>query len=362
MALQLPAANAQKVNKMKAAVLYGPEDLRVEEYPQPSADPGAIVLKVMACAVCGSDLRIYREGNVRIVGPRIIGHEIAGEVVEVGDNVSKFVVGDRVSVGADIPCGVCGHCLAGRGNCCDTNYAMGYQFDGGFADFVKLPPMMVEMGPVRKFDDDLPYELAALAEPLACCINGYELAPIPTNGTVVIFGGGPIGLMLALLGRHYGARQVIVVEPSETRRQTAANLAADSVIDPTVENPVEVIMALTDGLGAETLFTACPVVATHEQAIASVAKRGYVNLFGGLPKSAPPISLLSNHLHYREAFVTGSHGSTPKQHEIALDLISRGVIDLKPLITHQVSLVGIAGGIEAAAVGNAIKVIVKPLS
>jgi len=345
---------------MKAAVWHGPEDLRVEERPRPEAIPGSIVLKVMACAVCGSDLRIYREGNVRIEVPRIIGHEIAGEVVEVGEGVNKFAVGDRVSVGADIPCGECPQCLAGRPNCCDTNLAMGYQFDGGFAEYVRLAPIVVELGPVQKFNDDIPFELAALAEPLACCINGYELAPLPRNGTVVVFGGGPIGLMLALLGRHYGARQVIMVEPSDKRRETAAELVADHVINPTIEDPVARIMELTGGLGAETLFTACPVAATHEQAIAAVAKRGHVNLFGGLPKTAPPITLLSNHLHYREAYITGSHGSTPQQHATALGMIMDGVINLRPLITHRVALGDIAEGITAATAGDAIKVIVTP--
>jgi L-iditol 2-dehydrogenase len=345
---------------MKAAVWYGPEDLRVEERPKPAVAPGSLVVKVEACAICGSDLRIYREGNARIEEPRIIGHEISGQVVAVGAGVDGFQSGDRISVGADIPCGDCAHCLAGRPNCCEINLAMGYQFDGGFADFVRLEPLVVKLGPVRTFGPRLSYELAALAEPLACCINGYELAPAHPGGTVVIFGGGPIGLMLALLGRYYGARQVITVEPNERRRRSAAEISSDIVIDPSREDPVARIMQLTDGLGAETIFTACPVVQTHEQAIAVVAKRGYVNLFGGLPKSAPPIALQSNHIHYREAFITGSHGSTPAQHATALSLISEGAIKLDALITHRVALGNIDQGISAAAAGDAIKVVVVP--
>jgi len=202
-----------------------------------------------------------------------------------------------------------------------------------------------------------------LAEPLACCLNGYERALYVENsgGTVVIFGAGPIGLMLLILGKQlYGAEQVIMIEPSQVRRTLAESLGADCVIDPVAEDAVDTVMSLTHGQGAQAIFTACPAVETHIQAIEMVAKRGVVNLFGGLPKSAPPITVSSNFLHYREAYVTGSHGSTPQQHAKALDLIESGTINVKPLITKTIALDSIHEGITLASSGTSAKIVICP--
>ena len=161
---------------MLAAVWHGPNDIRLENKPVPAVLPGTVLVKVEACAICGSDLRIMGEGNPRINPPHILGHEIAGEIVELGSGVNNYALGDRVSTGADVPCGDCDHCRAGRPNCCDTNFAIGYQFDGGFAEYILLDPLVVKHGPMKKFSKRLSWNHAALAEPLACCINGYERA------------------------------------------------------------------------------------------------------------------------------------------------------------------------------------------
>jgi L-iditol 2-dehydrogenase len=155
-----------KAEKMKAAVMYHLNDLRLEEIEKPVIKPNTILLKVYSCAICGSDLRILGSGNPRVKCPAIIGHEIAGEVVSVGEGIEKFRIGDRVALGADIPCGKCEHCTAGRGNCCDQNYAMGYQFPGGFAEYCLLEPMMVNYGPIIKVPDNVSYDESALMEQL----------------------------------------------------------------------------------------------------------------------------------------------------------------------------------------------------
>ena len=350
---------------MQAAVLYGANDLRLEERPVPIVKPGSILLRVKACAMCGSDLRILRDGSPRITKPRIIGHEVSGEIVEVGAGVKGYSIGDRVSIGADVPCGNCDHCLSGRANCCDTNYAIGYQFDGGYADYILLDPLVVKYGPLSKFNQKLSWSEAALAEPLACCLNGYERALYLENsgGTVVIFGAGPIGLMLLILGKKlYGAEKVVMIEPSQVRRTLAVSLGADCVMDPSAEDVVANVKRLTQGQGAQAIFTACPAVETHTQAIEMVAKRGVVNLFGGLPKSEPPITLMSNFLHYREAYVTGSHGSTPQQHAKALDLIETRTVNVKPLITETIALDSIHKGITLASSGTTAKIVICPVN
>lgn len=348
---------------MLAAVWHGPNDLRLENRPVPKVAPGTVLVKVEACAICGSDLRILGDGNPRINPPHILGHEIAGQIVELGKGVKNYSLGDRISTGADIPCGECIHCKSGRPNCCDTNFAIGYQFDGGFAEYILLDPLVVKHGPMKKFSKKLPWNYAALAEPLACCINGYERAffNIDSGGTIVIFGAGPIGLMLLMLGaNYYNADQIVIIEPSKIRREIANQLGADLVIDPNELDPVQSVMEFTNQQGANLIFTACPIVETHTQAIQIVAKRGVVNLFGGIPKTDLPISLLSNFIHYREAYITGSHGSTPRQHAMALDLIENKLVDISKLVSNTFSLSKIHEGIAIASSGNSAKVIINP--
>ena len=348
---------------MLAAVWYGPNDLRLENKPIPKVLQGTVLVKVKSCAICGSDLRIMGDGNPRINAPRILGHEISGEIVELGSNVINYTVGDRISTGADVPCGECDHCRAGRPNCCDINFAIGYQFNGGFAEYVLLDSLVVKFGPMKKFSKSLSWDYAALAEPLACCINGYERALYSKGmgGSIVIFGAGPIGLMLLMLAKnYYYADQIIIVEPSKIRRELAVKLGDNFLIDPSNEDPVKLVMDLTNRQGANLIFTACPVVKTHAQAIQMVAKRGVVNFFGGVAKTDSPISLFSNFIHYREAYITGSHGSTPIQHSLALDLIEKGIIDISEIVSNNIPLSKIHDGFVIAASGESAKVIINP--
>lgn len=346
---------------MKVAIFEAPKRISVREKKIMPLDSGSIRLKVVSCAVCGSDQRIFKEGNSRITEPRVLGHEIAGEVVELGNNVKKFKIGDRLSVGADIPCGNCSFCNNGQPNCCDINLAMGYQFDGGFAQYVTLNELVVEDGPVQKFDNQTSYDIACMAEPLACCINGFEVALAKTEQKIAIFGAGPIGIMLALLAKYYNCTKLIIIEPNSFRRNFAKKLFHEaSVLNPNETDIVDVIMEETMGHGADILFTACPVVETHQQAIECVAKKGVVNLFGGVPKIAPPIELLSNTIHYKEAYITGSHGSTPKQHSKALDLICNREIILDDLISSKIKLDDINNVFTIEHIANNMKTIIKP--
>jgi len=346
----------------KSAFWYAPGELVVKDNPIPKVIAGSVLIKISACAVCGSDLRIFNDGNPRIKPPRIIGHEISGEVVAVGKGVSKYKIGDLISTGADIPCGKCEHCLNGRSNCCDINYALGYQFDGGFSQYMLLEPLIVKHGPIQIVKNGIEPDLAALSEPLACCINGYERGLIKPGSTIVIFGGGPIGLMLCLLAPIYKANKLILIEPSEERLEFAKNniRSINHFINPIENNPVKEIMNITKGIGADLVFTANSVVKTHEQAVEVVGKRGVVNLFGGLPKTAKKIEILSNNIHYKEAYLTGSHGSTPQHHKKALKLIEENKIRLDFLITHKFPLMDIHKAFEIAKSGKGLKVIVKP--
>ncbi|MHC4180915.1 MAG: alcohol dehydrogenase catalytic domain-containing protein, partial [Planctomycetota bacterium] len=204
---------------MKAAVLEELEKMVVREVDDPQIDDDSALLKVESVAICGSDIRIFHHGNPRLKPPAIIGHETAGTVVEAGKNVTRVKAGDRVAVGADVPCGECSWCRNGLGNNCAINYAIGYQIPGAFAQYMLLPRLVLEEGPVAPFGDVLGFDEAALAEPLACVINGLELVNLSLGKTIVLIGMGPIGCMMIDAARAMGAIKVICVELSPGRME-----------------------------------------------------------------------------------------------------------------------------------------------
>lgn len=345
---------------MKAAVLTGLRQIEIQEVPIPRPTDGSILLKIHACGVCGSDIRIFNNGHSRVAYPAITGHEISAEVVEVGAGVSRFKAGDWLSLGADVPCGDCEWCQNGLGNCCEKNYAIGHQFPGGFAQYCLLSPMTVQFGPLRKVPAGTNMELAALGEPLACCLNGLERISFKPGSSVAILGAGPIGIMLAQAARAFGSPLVILSDIDPGRLDLARVAKADHYLNSSGGTFIEAIMALSNGKGVDAVFTACPSPDAQEDALHIVGTRGAVNLFGGLPSTARPIELLSNVIHYKEITVTGSHGSTPRQHALAVDLITSGRIDLSALITHHFPLEQIEQAFETVQNRKGLKVMVRP--
>ena len=345
---------------MQAAVLEALDSLVVQAIPLPQMDDDSALLRVEAVCICGSDIRILHHGNPRVVPPAIIGHETAGVVVQAGKNVRRVKEGDRVAVGADVPCGQCHWCRNGLGNNCAINYAVGYQIPGSFAQYMKLTRLLLEEGPVTKFSNTLSFEEAALAEPLACAINGLELAHLSLGKSVAIIGLGPIGCMMIDLARRMGATMVIGIQRSRLRLEIAREYQADAYIASEEQDVVARCRELTGGEGPDVVITAAGSVETHRQAIEMVAHRGYVNLFGGLPKNAPPLNILSNTIHYKECFVTGSHGCVPRHHEMAVRLLEQGLVRGKPLITHHFPLNKIHEAFATAEGRTGMKVVLHP--
>lgn len=345
---------------MKAAVLEGIDKMVVKEVPTPEVTEDSLLVRVRSCAVCGSDIRIYHYGNPRVKYPQIIGHEIAGDVVEVGSKVKRFKVGDRVAIGADVPCGECSFCRDGIGNNCAINYAMGYQFPGGFAEYVLINSLVINYGPIHKIPDNLSYDEASMAEPLACCINGLELSRVSLGDVVVVIGAGPVGCMLAELAKVMGAKKVIISQRSKVRLEMAKKFDIDVVVSATEEDLTQRVMEETDGLGADVVLTATSSVEVQAQAIPLVKRRGRINLFAGLPKGSPPLVLDSNILHYKEAFLFGSHGSVPRHHRLALELLSSGRISAKKYISHKFSLDQIMEAFSVVENRQGMKVIINP--
>jgi L-iditol 2-dehydrogenase len=345
---------------MNAAVLEALDRLAVREVPDPKIDDDSALLRVESVAICGSDVRILHHGNPRVQPPAIIGHEASGVVVKAGKHVTRVKEGDRVAIGADVPCGQCHWCRNGLGNNCAVNYAVGYQIPGVFAEYMKLTRLVLEEGPVTPIADQLSFDEAALAEPLACAINGMELVNMSLGKTVVIIGLGPIGCVMIDLARVMGATKVIGVQRSKARMEIARFYGADVYIDSSSEDVVARCREETDGQGPDVVITACGSVEAHEQAVEMVAHRGYVNLFGGLKKDARPLSVPSNAIHYKECFVTGSHGSVPRQHELAVRLLEKGMVRVRPLITHHFPLAQIEQAFQAMEGRAGMKVMVHP--
>lgn len=347
---------------MKAAVFTGLNEMAVRQVPDPElTEAFGVILKVQVCSVCGSDLRIFHHGNPRVHPPQVIGHEVAGEVVEVGSEVKHLRPGDLVAIGADVPCGECHWCREGLGNNCQVNYAIGYQFHGGYAEYMPLNATTVRFGPVHRIPEGLSFEVAALAEPLACVINGLEMSRITLGDTVAVIGAGPAGLMMMKLARSFGATRVIGVQRSRARVQEAIRLGgADTVICSQDGDPVAAVLDATNGEGADVVITANSSVETHLQALHMARQRGRVNYFGGLAKTAPPFEMSSNLIHYKELMLTGSHGSVPRQHRLALDVLARGVIDGQALISHRYPLDQIEQAFAMAEGHQGLKVVVQP--
>ncbi len=345
---------------MKAAVLEALDRIVVKEVEEPRCGPGQAILKVRACAICGSDLRIFHYGNDRVKPPAVIGHEIAGEVVEAGKEVTRVKVGDRVAVGADVPCGTCHWCANGMGTNCAINYAIGYQFPGGFQEYMLLNETTLSFGPVTPIPDGVSFEEAALAEPLACAIHGLELSQFGPGKSLCVIGLGPIGCLMLELSKVFGASRVFAAQRSRARLELARPFRPDArFIATDQEDLVKTVLAETGGGGVDLAITTSGTVQAQKDAVQMVAHRGFVNLFGGL-KNQPELCLDSNLIHYKECFVMGSHGSLPRHHRQAVGLIARGEVRAARYISARFPLADIQRAFRYHESRQGLKVLVQP--
>lgn len=343
---------------MKVARFYAPGDIRVEEAPEPVAGPGEIKIRVRNCSTCGTDAKIQKHGHHHIKPPRVMGHEIAGEVVEVTE-AGEWAPGDRVQVIAAIPCGKCAECRRGRMTVCPNQESMGYHYDGGFAEYMIIPATVLAVDGVNRIPDEIGFAEASVAEPLACVLNGQELARVGEGDDVVIMGSGPIGCLHVRLARSRGAARVFLVDINAGRLEMAARLVhPDAVVHG--EDVVEQVLKLTDGRGADVVITAAASGAAQEQALRMAARQGRISFFGGLPKDNPIIQCDSNLVHYRELTIVGANGSSPAHNARALRLIADGSVPVADLITHRLPLTEVLEGIDIVSRGEAIKVTIEP--
>ncbi|WP_421566860.1 zinc-dependent dehydrogenase [Ochrobactrum sp. EDr1-4] len=340
---------------MKAGLLKEPNNLLFEAVADPKLSAGDVLIRVKAATVCGTDIRIFRgRKTVGVRYPSILGHEFSGEVVDNGGH-SQFACGDAVAVCPAIPCGYCDYCKRGYENICQNLTAIGYEIDGAFAEYIRIPAKAVESRNVFKIPTTLSWEKAALVEPLSCVLNGQEKIGIEVGDSVVILGSGPIGLLHTKLARHSGASKIIVSEPSATRRHAAIAAGADVVVDPVNEDLNAIVSQHTKGIGADKLIVAIGVTKLANDALSLVRHRGKISLFAGF-SSMDMATMDVNLIHYNELIVTGSFGLNRLQFEKSLDMITTGQIEVESMLTHRFELKDIGAALETAEKGSAVKV------
>lgn len=346
---------------MKVVRFHAPSDVRVEEATEPSPGPDEVKIRVRNCSTCGTDVKIFKFGHHHIVPPRVMGHEIAGEIVEVGGDVSGWAVGDRIQVIAAIPCGRCRECLAGRMTVCPNQESIGFHYEGGFAEYMVVPGKVLAVNGVNRIPAGVSFAEASIAEPLACVLNGQTLARVGPGDDVVVIGSGPIGCLHVRLGRARGAARVFLVDLNADRLRLAADLVQpDASVVGTEVDVVDEIGKLTDGRGADVVITAAASARAQEQAVQMAARQGRISFFGGLAKDDPIIALDSNLVHYRELTIVGANGSSPAHNAQALELIASGAVPVADLITRRLPLADTLEAFDIVARGEAIKVTIEP--
>lgn len=346
---------------MKAVRFHRAKDLRLEEVEKPTVGPNEFLLRVKAATICATDIRIYTYSDPRVKFPRILGHEFAGDIEEVGVNLTKyFEVGMRVVVNPNMYCGRCWYCINGRHELCDSRYALGIDVDGAFAEYLKVPPEAFYTGGVCELPDNLSYEEGALVEPLSACFHGQDFAQTRIGDIVAVIGAGPIGLMHVILAKAMGASKIIISEVDDERLKEAANFGADYLINPLKEDLASKVNELTDRHGADVVIVAVGSPVTQQQALSIAAKGGRINFFGGLPTGKETVPLNTNLIHYKEIFVFGTSSQSNYDFRKTLELMSTGLLNVKRLITHRFSLYDVPKAFETASSKSGLKVCVNP--
>jgi len=320
---------------MQAAVLHGREDIRIEQVPLPEAGPGELIVSVGAALTCGTDLKVFRRGyHARmIVPPALFGHELAGTVVQAGEGVTNFAPGDRVVALNSAPCGQCYFCDRGQENLCDDLLFN----NGAYAEFIRIPARIVAKNTLR-IPDHVKLEHAALTEPLACAVHGFEDSRPRAGDTVAVIGGGPLGLMILHVAALAGCETIAIVR-HDGQVEAAKQLGAAHVVQTTnIRKAIKETRALTPkNRGVDIAIEAVGVPDAWQEAVELVRKGGCVNFFGGCAVGTH-VTLDTNRIHYSDITLRATFHHTPAICRKALDLIAGGRFQAEAFITGHANL------------------------
>ncbi len=352
---------------MRALIFRGPNDYSVEETPMPQIGEGEVLLKIIACGLCGTDVKVFTNGHRGITTlPMITGHEIVGEVTETKSSTAGVRVGDRVIVVTHVGCMSCGFCKSGFTNSCTwvTNdmRVFGFAFAGGFAEYMRVPKEAADRKSLIPIPPtSLPITAFAILEPLACVINGQEKLRITPQDTVVVVGAGPIGSMHAYIARAKGAKRIILAEKRKHRVELASqHVPADVFVNNSEEDLVERVKKETNGRGADVVILAAPDPSLQTDAMRMAANRGRISFFAGLSKGSVSPSIDTNDIHYHELEIYGAFGAGRRHYEEALQAVLEGRVNASRLITHTMPLERIAEAVRIVESGEGIKVVIVP--
>lgn len=343
------------MKKMRVAMYYSNKDIKIEEMPLPEVGPGEVLIKIVASGICGSDVmewyRIHK-------APLVLGHEIAGEIVEVGEGVTGYKVGDRVSASHHVPCYTCHYCLSGHTTVCDTLRKTRF-IPGGFSEYVLLPRINVERG-IYTLPDEVSFEEGSFVEPLACVLRGQRLAGLKAGHSVVVIGSGISGILHINLARALGAGRIVATDIHESRLDMARKFGADYAVNAREYTP-DHLKDINDGKLADMVIICTGARSAIEQGLSSVERGGTILFFAATDKDVTiPISF--NELLFRnEVTVTSSYAGDRGDHLTALELIRHRRVAVNDMITHRLSLEETVIGFSLVEEGkSSLKVIIEP--
>ena len=345
---------------MKALLLTAPSTLAIVDFPTPAIADDEVLVRIHACGICGSDFHGWDGSSGRRQAPLIMGHEAAGEIVATGPRVEKWHAGDRVTFDSTIYCGVCHFCCQGQINLCENRRVVGvspteYKQHGAFAEFVAVPSRIL-----YRLPDTLPFDQAAIIEPVSIAVHAVQRITIAATDTVVVVGSGMIGLLIVQALRWAGAKRIVAVDLAENRLTLARRLGATHTFNPSTSDVAAEVARLTEGLGADAAFEVVGLTPTVNLAIAVLKRSGSCVLVGNLSPKTQDFPLQA--VVTKEITVTGTCSSAG-EYPLCLDLIARGVIDVKPMIETVAPLEDGAAWFEKLSAkdgGKYMKVILQP--
>ena len=339
---------------MRVAMYYKNNDIRIEEMPVPEIGPGELLVKVHASGLCGSDvMEWYRIKKA----PRVLGHEIAGEIVEVGGNVKDYKIGDRIFVSHHIPCNTCRYCLRGQHTVCDLLHNTNFD-PGGFAEYLRVPELNVDRGTFI-LPDEMTYDEGTFIEPLGCVLRGQRIAGLKPGQTVLVLGSGISGLLHIALARALGAGRIIATDVDEKRLEAAKRFGADLAINASEDIP-EIIKKHNDGWLADLVIVSTGATPAFTQALNCVDMGGTILLFAPTEPDVE-LSVPVNPFWRNEVTMLTSYGAAPEDIVHAIDLIRAKRLPITDMITHRFPLADAMEGFRLVAeASESIKVIIEP--
>jgi L-iditol 2-dehydrogenase len=352
---------------VRAAIWNGPGSMEVGSAPDAECPEDGVLLRVLACGVCGTDVRSFYNGDRRIEPPWVLGHEISGEVLEIGPRAEAEVdamgiaVGEAVHCISTLWCGRCRMCRSGAENLCINGELMGFDHPGAYAERVAIPNIALKN--LFRIPQGLSAEHATFADPLSDVICGHKDIDIGLDDVVVVIGAGPVGTAHAALARLQGAGQVLLLETTPRRLELAQAILGDermAYVDTSDRDGNAAVKRATSGFGADVVIVACSSDIAQQESMEMAAPRGRVLFFGGLPKGTSHISFPSNVLHYREVQVHGSYASRHQDQVRALDMLASDAGGICSIVSDVIGLDEAPDAFDRIRAGSALKVVVAP--